>query len=131
MAQQNYLRKFIILFIATIAAIFAIWYAMIRQESADWITGQVVHQTSPYIVANLNDGTVIIDNVVAGYEISLPKGFKTNGARNLIFYLEEGGRKKCLIRHQAKNLVFELVDDKEKDVCGRYLNEIKNSLQLF
>jgi len=148
MPHENYTFKFIILFLATFAGVFAIWFALIREESADWVSSLVAHQVSPYAVTEA-DGGVIINNVVMGYEFSLPKGFKTLGARNLSFYLEAAGEKKCEVRHyylkseqvsenetkivlSAKRgkLVFELVDASEIKNCGKYLMGIKNSLAL-
>ncbi len=138
MREQNYFVKIIILFLATGAGIFALWYAVIREQSADWITEQVVHQASPYVVSTADNGRVLISNVLAGYEFFLPPGFKTAGARNLTFYLEQGDIKKCEIKHYRlrpagsklaeKDLVFELVNQEEKDVCGKYLSEIKNRI---
>ena len=149
-AKQSYTIKILILFLATGAGIFAIWYALMREESSDWIVGQVVHQASPYAVSLNDDGTVTINNVVAGYEFSLPDKFKTNGARNLILYIEEPGEKKCEIKHYYLNedkangltvdkakliislrqqkLVFELANKSEIDNCGGYLMEIKNKI---
>lgn len=118
------------MFIATLAGIFVIWYSLIRAESADWIVAQVAHQASPYAVTTADSGEITINNVVAGYEFKLPSGFTTNGARNLSMYLEENGVKKCEIRHQAKNLVFELVNKKEQNSCEKYIDEIKRSLAL-
>ncbi len=148
MRRQNYFSKIIILFLATGAGIFAIWFALIREDSADWLTSQVVHQVSPYAVSETDEG-LIISNVVAGYEFSLPNNFKTLGARNLSFYLEEAGEKKCEIKHyyvktanvaenEAKvvlpskggKLVFELVNKTEESVCGKYLMVIKNNLVI-
>src|SRR3989338_9867252 len=148
MREQNYTIKILILFLATGAGIFAIWYAMIREQSADWLVGQIAHQASPYAVTETEDG-LIISNVLIGYGFDLPAGFKTNGAKNLILYIEEGGEKKCEIKHyylktgeaseneakivlpaQRGKLVFELVNENEKDVCGNYLLLIKNKLVL-
>ena len=123
---------------------------MIREESADWISSQVVHQVSPYAIAENSSG-LIIDNVIMGYEFKLPQGFKTIGARNFSFFMEEEGQKKCEIRHYYINadkakklssddkkivvsldntkLVFELVGTKtEKDFCAKYLKQIEASI---
>jgi len=128
MSSKNYLAKILALSAATLAGIFAVWYSLVRPESADWIAAQVAHQVSPYVVIMADDGGLIISNPAAGYEFSLPAGFKTAGARNLSFYLAAGGVKKCLIKHKAegKNLIFELADEKEEAVCGRYLERIKS-----
>lgn len=151
MRSNNYSVKIIILFVATFIGLFAIWYALVREESVDWITSRVVRQVSPYAVAASDDGEVIIDNVVIGYYFSLPPGFKTTGARNLTFYLEEDGRKKCEIRHYYNRagkgksatataekiviplkeieLIFELAGaGTEKTDCARYLEQIKADL---
>lgn len=127
--EKDFTIKIIILFLATLAGIFAIWFALIRQESADWLVGQVAHQVSPYAVSETSDGA-IITNVVADYAFTLPPGFKTTGSRNLSFYLEQGGEKKCETRHRIEggNFVFELIDESEISICGRYLKKIKNSV---
>ncbi len=137
MSGSNYFLKITVLFLATGAGIFAIWYALIREDSAVWLTSQVVHQASPYAVTETDDG-LIIGNVVAGYEFSLPRGFKSLGARNLTFYLGAAGEKTCEIRHyvkksggklKAENLIFELVD-KNENGCEKYLSVIKNSVLI-
>lgn len=150
MREQNYFNKIVILFIATFANIFVIWYFMIREESSDWISSQVVHQVSPYIIDEDGDG-LIIDNVILDYEFRLPPGFKTIGARNFSFFMEADGQKKCEIRHYYINagrakklsssdgrtvillnsvkLVFELVGtEEEKSSCAKYLEQIEASL---
>ena len=131
MSGQNYFRKIAVLFLATFAGIFAIWYGLVRQESVDWLVGQVAHQVSPYAVSETYDGA-IITNVVASYAFTLPPGFKTTGARDLSFYLEDGGGKKCEIRHKSAggNLFFELVNEKETNICRRYLEQIRGSLRF-
>ena len=150
MRDQNYSGKIIILFAATFTSIFVIWYALVRDQSANWITDQIVHQVSPYAVTTLPNGQVIIDNVVIGYEFSLPEGFETTGARNFNFFMEEAGRKKCEIRHyyvnadrakelspddkkavilfNNKKLVFEIANKNEISDCGKYLLEVKSNL---
>ena len=143
--EKDYTIKILILFLATGAGVFAIWYTMIREQSADWISAQVVHQVSPYAVTETEDG-LIISNVLIGYGFDLPKGFKTTGAKNLVLFREEAGVKKCEIKHhfsraekaadsQAKivlsaesgGLVFELVNQNEINDCGKYLREIKDN----
>ena len=146
MSEQNYSAKIIVLFLATLAGIFVIWYALIREQSADWISSQIVHQASPYAVSEIGNG-LIINNVILNYEFRLPRGFKTDGARNLNFFMEEADRQKCEIRHYYLNegkarglaagetrliiplrrqkLVFELVNQAEKGRCEGYLKQIK------
>lgn len=149
MTEQNYFNKIVILFIATFANIFVVWYFMIRAESSDWISSLVVHQVSPYAVTE-DGGGLIINNVIMGYEFKLPQGFKTIGARNFSFFMEEDGQKKCEIRHYHVNadkakqllsddkkavvllndakLVFELADQGETNDCLKYLSQIEANL---
>ena len=149
MREENYTLKFFILFLATFAGIFAIWYALMRAESVDWLSSQISHQVSPYAITETEDG-LIISNVLLGYGFDLPKGFKTTGAKNITFFMEKDGVKKCEIKHYYLNepkanglvadeakliiplgrqkLVFELVNKSEINDCGRYLEKIKNSL---
>ena len=148
MREQNYFIKIIILFVVTFAGIFAIWYALIREESVDWLSSQISHQVSPYAVSEIESG-LIISNVVQGYEFILPQGFKTAGARNLVLFIEEVGEKKCEIRHyylksdeevenQTKiilsakygKLAFELINKDQADNCGRYLQAIKDKIEI-
>ncbi|OGF24552.1 hypothetical protein A3H09_00605 [Candidatus Falkowbacteria bacterium RIFCSPLOWO2_12_FULL_45_13] len=99
MYQTDYSIKITVLFLSTLVSIFIIWYALVREESADWISAQIVHQASPYAVTEAADGRLIVDNVVMGYGFNLPRGFKTAGARNLEFYREEDGKKTCPAKH--------------------------------
>ena len=85
------------------------------------------------------------------YEFKLPQGFKTIGARNFSFFMEEAGQKKCEIKHyyvdadKAKKLssddekavvlfnntklVFEAVGtETEKTICAKYLKQIEASI---
>lgn len=149
--EKNYTIKILILFIATFVGIFAIWYAMVREESVDWISSQVAHQVSPYAITE-TDSSIIIGNVVMGYEFSLPKDFKTVGSRNLTLFIEEAGQKKCEIKHSVigadkakqlivdnnravislreSKLIFELVNQEEKNNCEKYLLGIRNNLMF-
>ncbi len=149
MLEKNYTVKFLILFLATFAAVFAIWYTLMREESVNWLSSQIVHQISPYVIAETEDD-LIVSNPLMGYDFSLPKGFKTNGAKNISFFMEEGGVKKCQIKHYylnankannleaqetrliipllQKKLVFDLVNKSEINDCGKYLLEIKNNI---
>jgi hypothetical protein len=148
-AEKDFTIKILILFLATFAGIFAIWYALIREESVDWLSSQISHQASPYAVTETEDG-LIISNVLIGYSFDLPVGFKTTGAKNLSIFMEEAGAKKCEIKHSYLNaakangladnetrlimplgrqkLVFELVNKEEKNICEKYLLDIRNNL---
>ena len=148
-AEKNFTIKISILFLATFAGIFAIWYALIREESADWLSSQITHQASPYAVTETEEG-LIVSNVLIGYSFDLSNGFKTNGAKNLVLFKEEADVKKCEIKHSYLNtaranglvdnetrliiplrqqkLIFELVNKNEINDCGRYLEQIKRNL---
>lgn len=146
--EKNYTLKILILFLATGAGIFAIWYALMREESVDWLSSQITHQVSPYAVSEIKSG-LIINNVVRGYEFKLPQDFKTAGAKNLVLFIEGAGEKKCEIRHyylasdkapedQTKvvlsakygKLVFELTDKSKINVCGKYLQKIEENIVI-
>lgn len=149
--EKNYTLKILILFLATGAGIFAIWYALMREASVDWLSSQISHQVSPYAITEIKNG-LIINNVLIGYDFELPKDFKTNGAKNLILFMEKAGVKKCEIKHSYLNankdngladnetrliipvrqqkLVFELVNKSELNDCGKYLTVIKNNLAV-
>ncbi|MFH0956043.1 MAG: hypothetical protein V1801_02415 [Candidatus Falkowbacteria bacterium] len=145
--EKNYTLKILILFLATSAGIFAIWYALMRDESVDWLSSQIVHQASPYVMTETEDG-LFVSNVLLGYGFNLPEDFKTTGSKNLSFFMEEAGEKKCEIKHSVVTedtankfmpsnsravislrelkFIFELANTAEQDVCGKYLEEIKN-----
>jgi len=53
--EKNYILKFIILFLATFVGIFVIWFSLMRQESVDWISGQIEHQVSLLITPEINN----------------------------------------------------------------------------
>lgn len=151
MHEQNYTLKFIFLFLATFAGIFAIWFVLMREESVDWLSSQIIHQVSPYAITDTEDG-LIVSNVLLGYGFDLPKGFKTNGAKNLILFKEEADIKKCEIKHfylnigktnglaenearlimplRQQKLVFELMNESEIKDCGKYLVRIKSSFAV-
>jgi hypothetical protein len=147
--KRNYTIKILILFLATFASIFAIWYALMREQSVDWLSSQIAHQISPYTITENEDG-FFIDNMLLGYGFSLPEGFRTNGAKNLVLFIDEAGQKKCEIKHfyinadkdnglaasettliipfHQQKLVFELVNKTDQDVCIEYLDEISRSV---
>ena len=146
--EKKYTIKILILFLATGLSIFAIWYALMREESVDWLSSKITHQVSPYAITEDETG-LIISNVIIGYGFNLPKGFKTAGAKNLNFFMGEAEAKKCEIKHyylssnkangleinearliiplRQQKVVFELVDMSESSSCGKYLDSIENS----
>lgn len=134
--EKSYAIKILILFLATGAGIFAIWYALMREESVDWLSSQIAHQISPYAITETADG-LLVSNALIGYGFEMPAGFKTTGAKNLSFFREEAGVKKCEIMHYVKkaggeikadDLIFKLADKSEINDCEKYLLYIKNNL---
>jgi hypothetical protein len=146
--SQSYYNKMAILCIATLANVFIMWYFLIRPEGADWVSSQVLHQTSPYVVNAAENGWVKVKNPLVGYEVALPPGLTTAGARNLTFFLEDGKRRRCGIKHYyiradktrerattSEELVVPLMDVElifkligpavERTNCAKYLKQIK------
>lgn len=100
--QQNYGLKFGILILSTVSSLFLIWWTMVRQESVDWISGQVVHQPNTYAISTTEQGATVISNVLYNFQIILPVGFKVAESRNPAYYYEADGRTIC----QVKNYVL-------------------------
>ncbi len=146
--EKKYTAKIFVLIATTCFSIFIIWYALIRQESVDWLSSQISHQVSPYIITEDENG-FFVENTLLNYGFNLPEGFKTNGAKNLTLFIEDGDQKKCEIKHfyfnndkaknlvnseinliitaQDKKLVFELVNANEQNTCKKYLSQINKS----
>lgn len=147
--KKNYTIKIFILFLTTCISIFGIWHVLMRHESVDWLSSQIAHQISPYIMAETENG-FIIKNVLLGYSFNLPEDFITQGSRNLVLFINEAGQKKCEIKHfyinnnevndlatnetklviplNDKKLIFELINKTERDACKGYLDEINKSV---
>jgi|GEM_PF-3807671 len=47
---KYYLIKIIILVLSAVLDELIIWWALIREESVEWIMGQVIHNPSPYAI---------------------------------------------------------------------------------
>ncbi|MFA5359711.1 MAG: hypothetical protein WC349_02010 [Patescibacteria group bacterium] len=147
--EKKYTIKFFILLLTTCISIFGIWYALMRHESVDWLSSQIAHQISPYVMVETENGFTV-RNMLFGYNFNLPENFKTNGSKNLVLFIDEAGQKKCEIKHfyvngnkandlvadetrliiplNDKKLIFELINKTEKDACAKYLEEIKKSV---
>jgi len=144
MQDKHYLLKIFILVFTTGAGVFVIWWAAIRPEGADWISGQVVHEASPFAISEIADGT-LVSNVIAGYELTVPVGLKVFGSKNLIF-LSKNAAINCQIElwsktapkqrtEQAKEvswqgnkLLFSVISDADSQAsCEKYFEQIKRS----
>jgi len=148
MQDKHYLLKMFILLFSTSVGIFAIWWAAIRPEGADWISGQIVHDVSPFAISEETDGT-IVSNVIIGYEFIVPTGLKESGSKNLVFMSDKDSLD-CQIKHwskavpqnesgeknmidwQGKNLYFTITTNQNsRTVCYQYFEQIKRSLSKF
>lgn len=94
--------KIIILVLAAVLGELIIWWALVREESVEWITGQVVHNPSPYAVTLLEDGRTIVGNVVLGFEVTLPSGWQAKELRSPSFYFNEGEAVVCEVKSNIK-----------------------------
>ncbi len=148
MRERYYSIKIFILLLSTAVGVFVIWWSMIREESADWINGQIVHQVSPFAITATDEGT-IVSNVVSGYEFTVPIELKVSGSKNLTFVAAEGAIN-CQIKHSAKivkgqkpegekeinwrgkKLNFVVISDPTSQAsCEKYFEQIKKSLSNF
>ncbi|MFA4833972.1 MAG: hypothetical protein WC619_03965 [Patescibacteria group bacterium] len=99
---KYYLVKVVVLVLAAVLGELIIWWALVREESVEWITGQIVHNPSPYAVTLLEDGRTIVGNVVKGFEITLPPGWQAKELRSPSFYLNENEALVCEVKSNIK-----------------------------
>ena len=151
MRERYYFIKIFVLLLSTMVGVFVIWWSMIREEGADWVSGQIVHEVSPFAITRTDDGT-IVSNVVSGYEFTVPVGLKVVGSKNLTF-ISESSTINCQIKYPAKivkqqkqqeeqeekEIVFKgekfsftiMSDQASQTSCLKYFERIKNSFALF
>jgi len=99
---KYYLIKIIVLVLAAVLGELIIWWALVREESVDWITGQLVHNPSVYAISQLEDGRIIVGNVLDGFEITLPPGWEAEEKRVPGFSFKVDGQPICEIKSQVK-----------------------------
>ncbi|MDD5032300.1 MAG: hypothetical protein PHR36_04660 [Patescibacteria group bacterium] len=99
---KYYLVKVAVLVLAAVLGELVIWWALVREESVDWITGQIIHNPSPYAITQMEDGRTIVGNVVKGFEITLPSGWQARELRSPDFYLNEGENVICEVKSVIK-----------------------------
>ncbi|MDD5071224.1 MAG: hypothetical protein PHQ42_00585 [Patescibacteria group bacterium] len=99
---KYYLVKIAILVLVAVAGELIIWWALVREESVEWITGQLVHNPSVYAITQLDDGRTIIGNVLDGFEIILPEGWQAKELRSPNFYFNENGNLLCEIKSKVE-----------------------------
>ncbi len=148
MRERYYLTKIFILLFATAVGVFVIWWSMIREEGADWISGQIVHEASPFAITRTDEGT-IVSNVISGYEFTVPAELKVSGSKNLIFVVD-ASEINCQIKHsvkimkgqkpgeekeinwRGKKLNFIVISDPTSQAsCEKYFEQIRKSLIPF
>ena len=101
---KYYLIKVVILVLAAVLGELVIWWALVREESVNWITGQVIHNPSPYAITLLEDGRTIVGNVVEGFEVTLPPGWQAKALRSPSFYFNEGETLICEVKSNIKRV---------------------------
>jgi len=148
MREKYYLLKIFVLLLSTAVGVFAIWWSMIGGEGADWISGQIVHQVSPFAITATDEGT-IVSNVVSGYEFIVPAELKVSGSKNLVFVVATSAIN-CQIKHPAKivkgqkpegekeinwrgkKLSFVVISDPTSQAsCEKYFERIKRSFIMY
>jgi len=148
MRERYYFIKIFVLLLSTAVGVLVIWWSMIREEGADWISGQIVHEVSPFAITRTDDGT-IVSNVVSGYEFTVPVELKVLGSKNLTF-ISESSAVNCQIKYpikmvkqqkqeEEKEIVFKgekfsftIMSDQASQIsCLKYFERIKNSFALF
>jgi len=113
---KNYLLKIIVLVLAAVLGELIIWWAMVREESVEWISGRILHQPYAYAITELEDGRVVVGNVIKGFEITLPAGWRTEKLRYPGFYFDRGGELVCEVKSN-------IVEYKEKINIAKLLNK--------
>lgn len=99
--DKNYFVKIIILSLATIIGVVAIWWAMARQESIDWLSSQILHKPSGYAISLTEEGSTIVTDVINKFQITLPSGFRVIEEGDLIFYVEDQDKSICQTKSQV------------------------------
>ncbi len=99
---KYYLIKIIILFLASLFAEYIIWWAMIREESVNWLAGHVVHPVPPYTISKIEDGQTVVANVVKGFEITVPANWEVEKTRHPYFSLKNEKGLICEIKSEVK-----------------------------
>lgn len=94
---KNYLIKIIILVLAAVLGELFIWWAMVREESIDLITDQILHKPWPYAISLMDDDRTVVGNVIIGFEVTLPAGWQVKRLKNPSFFLSDNDMIICEI----------------------------------
>jgi hypothetical protein len=115
---KYYLIKIFILVLFAVLGELFIWWALVRDESVDWITSQLVHNPSVYAISQIEDGGTIVGNVLYGFEITLPVGWQAEEKRVPDFNFLVDGQIICRIKTQVKEDVKKGIDELLKEQSG-------------
>lgn len=95
---KYYFVKIIILVIAAVLGELFIWWGMVREESVDWLAGQILHNPWPYAISEIEDGRIIVGNILQGFEITLPAGWQVKELKHPSFYLGQSEEVMCEVK---------------------------------
>jgi hypothetical protein len=105
---KYYLVKVVVLVLAAVLGELFIWWALVRDESVDWIAGQLVHNPSVYAITEMDNGRTIVGNVLDGFEITLPAGWEATQGKAPDFYFDIDGQKICEIKSRVNRSAGEI-----------------------
>lgn len=100
---KNYLIKIIILVLAAVLGEIFILWGMTRQENIDWISSQIIHTPWPYAISEMDNGKIIVGNIIQGFEITLPAGWQVSELKHPNFYFQHGDEIICEIKSDIIN----------------------------
>jgi len=95
--SKKYYLKIVLLIVIGAAAELIIWWTMVREESVDWIGKQVLDQPYAYAITEIDDGRIVVGNVVEGFEVTLPSGFVAVKTENPGFLYKEDEQVLCRV----------------------------------
>ncbi len=115
---KYYIIKIIILVLVAVLGELFIWWAMVREESVDWLAGQIMHNPWPYAVTQIEDGRTIIGNVIIGFEVTLPAGWQVERLKYPNFYFSRDNELICeiksdIIKSEEKIEIMELLSQED------------------
>jgi hypothetical protein len=125
---KNYIIKIILLVLVALLAEYLIWWALVREESVDWIAGHINHVPSPYAISEMDDGRKVVANVVLGFELLLSDNWEVKNGKNPIFYFKNKKEEYiCEVKSEVKRNVAleekEVYTVKKKSDFYTYIKE--------
>jgi hypothetical protein len=119
--NRNYIIKFSILISATIIGMMSIWWTLVREESSEWVSGQILHQPSQYAISKMYDGRFEIVSILRGFSLVSPKDWQAEDERNPIFYLTDEEKRVCEIKTEWIN-AKKTAQIKSTGILGEQIN---------